>query len=437
MKGFALNKQEPIGENVIPLAIQPKTQFAPPVTYREPFRLVPFTNRGGSQSWRVTGAKRDGTRIRENFSDLKRAEARKLELVTEWIAGHSETGLRATKLSNEQLRLAEWAFIRLGPGADAELSPAIELWLKTGRQQAVAESPRLDEASDDFLKWLDSQDCKLRPRTKDKLRNRVNLFRNSVPNLRVADISTEVIEDFLAGRDVSPLTKIGDLQAVSRFFSWCRNGERLGQKKRNRWVKVNPCAGIEIEKPTDGEPVAILTVKACKRLLAKAEKYRRGDLVPYLVVCLFAGLRPAEASRLTWANVNLADGEIRVEAQSTKVKKPRVVAIKKPLDAWLKAYQGRKFQPTNLRRGLDAIKPAAGYIGRYRGDEAGDLKPWPHDVLRHTSVSHFFRQSGSYGLTAEQFGNSEAIIKKHYQGRVSSKDTKDFYAIQPKKRGRN
>jgi hypothetical protein len=61
------------------------------------------------------------------------------------------------------------------------------------------------------------------------------------------------------------------------------------------------------------------------------------------------------------------------------------------------------------------------------------LKPWPVDVMRHTAISHYFRQTGSYGQTAEQFGNSESIIKRHYQGRVSSEDTKAFYALAPKK----
>jgi hypothetical protein len=51
--------------------------------------------------------------------------------------------------------------------------------------------------------------------------------------------------------------------------------------------------------------------------------------------------------------------------------------------------------------------------------------------LRHTAISHYFRATGSYGRTAEQFGNSEGIIKKHYQGRVSSADTKKFYALRP------
>ena len=56
---------------------------------------------------------------------------------------------------------------------------------------------------------------------------------------------------------------------------------------------------------------------------------------------------------------------------------------------------------------------------------------WVPDVLRHTAISHYFRATGSYGRTAEQFGNSESIIKKHYQSRVSSKDTKRFYALRP------
>jgi len=51
--------------------------------------------------------------------------------------------------------------------------------------------------------------------------------------------------------------------------------------------------------------------------------------------------------------------------------------------------------------------------------------------MRHTAISHYFRKTGSYGFTAEQFGNSEAIIKNHYQGRVSSEESKAFYQIMP------
>jgi hypothetical protein len=53
--------------------------------------------------------------------------------------------------------------------------------------------------------------------------------------------------------------------------------------------------------------------------------------------------------------------------------------------------------------------------------------------MRHTAISHYFRWTGSYGFSAEQFDNSETIIKSHYQGRVSSAGTKGFYRLFPGK----
>jgi integrase len=395
-------------------------------SYREPFKIQSFTNpRTGTESWRVTGTKRDGSRVRENYADLKFAECRKVELTTEWLARETDTAVRATKLTDTQLRLAEAAFMRLEE--DQELMLAVDHWLKDGKRQSVAESPRLDEAAEAFLSWLQETES-LRERTKAKLRNRVNLFRNSVPNLRVSEIGPDVLDKFFSTRKVAALTKIGDREAISRFFSWCIDRPR-------RWTAVNPCREIRLEKKHDQSPPAILSVPECKDFLSAAESFKAGQLVPYIAVCLFGGLRPAEAQRLTWDSVNLGDGEIRVESQSSKTKRPRVLAIGKTLRAWLAAYTNKPFCPPNLRRDLDALKVEAGYAGRADSDRAG-LKPWPADVLRHTGISHYFRESGSYGRTAEQFGNSEAIIKKHYQGRVNSEDTKAFYALLPKKGGR-
>ena len=73
----------------------------------ERFKIVPFANqRTGSESWRVTGIKREGTRIRENYADAKAAHCRKVELETEyWTRAPQDTSLRATKLA---VRLGEY-----------------------------------------------------------------------------------------------------------------------------------------------------------------------------------------------------------------------------------------------------------------------------------------------------------------------------------------
>jgi integrase len=393
--------------------------------YREPFKLQTFTNRGGSESWRVTGMKRDGTRVRENHADLKFAECRKVELTTEWLARETDTAIRATKLTDTQLRMAEAAYLRLD--ADHELMLAVEHWLKHGRQNAVAESPRLDEAVEAFKQWLDSTPT-LRDRTKANLRLRVNVFANSIGNLRVSDVTPETIESFLEKRNTSPRSKINDRLAVSRFFRFCVERPR-------RWATTNPCRDVRVEKSGDTAAPAVLTVSECKKLLRAAEHHRKGRLAPYVALCLFGGLRPFEASRLAWEQVNLKDREIRLEANQTKTKRGRVLTIDNTLAAWLEAHKGKPIFPANWRKDFDKLKATAGYDGR-AGDDGTKLKPWPEDVLRHTAISHYFRHTGSYGRTAEQFGNSEAIIKRHYQGRVSSEDTKAFYALLPKKGGR-
>ena len=101
-----------------------------------------------------------------------------------------------------------------------------------------------------------------------------------------------------------------------------------------------------------------------------------------------------------------------------KTGRGRVVEIGATLKAWLTRYTGETF-PKNWTKEFAIVRRAAG------------LTVWPVDVMRHTAVSHYFRLTGSYGQTAEQFGNSEAIIKKSYQARVSGEDTKRFYALLP------
>jgi integrase len=411
---------EATGENIIPFALAPKPQKQ----LDQRFKIKPFVNpRTHTPSWRVEGIKRDGTRIRENCADEAKARCRQIELETEFLQGHVETAVRATRLTQEQIALAESAFARLD--AEQELVMAVDYWLRHGRQNAVAESPRLDEAFANFCTWL-AGTAELRELSRANLRRRVNVFVNSTSNVRVCDVTPEAIEAFLAKRDVSGTAKDNDRRAVSRFFSWCIERPR-------RWTASNPCREIRVSRGEKPAP-EILSLEQCKGLLKAAENHKGGRLAPYVAASLFAGLRPWEVQSLKWDQVNLADREIRLEGTQTKTGNPRVVTICETLARWLKAYQGVPFYAENWRRDFDAIKEQIGFGTPTEAQRS--LKPWTVDILRHTAISHYFRKTGSYGQTAEQFGNSEAIIKKHYQGRVSSEDTKAFYALLPMKGGR-
>lgn len=411
-------------ENIIQL--DPRRRAKQASVAKSRFRILPFTNRAGSQSWRVTGIKRDGTRIRENYADQQSAQCRQIDLEAEFHARQStDTGLRATKLTDTQVKIAEVAFVRLD--SDEEMLSAVEYWLRHGRQQSVQQTVKLDEAIEQFTSWLEAQGPQdMRDATRHNLRKRVNLFANATPNHEVASITSDTVVKFLDSRNVSRRTKINDRLALSRFFSWCR-------EKPRQWLAVNPAAKEGKSKRQPTPQPEILSLEECERLLRTAEKFKDGKLAPYVAVCLFEGLRPTEATLIRPDQFNLVDRELRIEADQTKTHRPRVVAISKTLAAWLKAY-GCNCHPANFTKDWRALRIAAGF--GTPSEERPDLKPWVEDIMRHTSISHYFRSCGSYGLTAEWAGNSEKIIKDHYKGRVSTEDTKRFYALLPKKGGR-
>jgi integrase len=385
---------------------------------RQRFRILDFANPSGTRSFRVQGMDRQGTYRRENFANFKAAELRRIELETEYLTRQpSESAVRATSMSEDQVRLAEGAFIRLD--SDDELPLAVAYWLEHGRNKAVVESPRLDDALTAFLEWL-AVTPSMRQVTKSNLAWRLKMFGNNAPNLRVADFTPDTIDTYLAQRKAGPATRDNDRRGISRFFSWCIERPR-------RWARTNPCHEVRVAQG-DAAPPAVLTVAECERLLRCAEKHRGGVMVPYAAVCLFAGLRPHEAGKLAWSQVNLGDGEIRLESHQTKTNRARVVSICPTLGAWLQAYHGKPFRPRSWRKHFLAVKAAAGFSTAARN-------PWTPDILRHTAVSHHIRLGGSYGNSAEQFGNSEAIIKSSYQGMVSTEQTLAFYSILPAKKG--
>jgi integrase len=445
-------------QNIVALPPQPKPKGKEP-----PFRVVEFHNYADdengkpdkskitSTSWRVVGWKRDksgkdGGRVRENYSNRDAAEARKATLVTEWLTGHIDRALQETDLTRPQLRLAENAFARLGEDNEGDLMRAVEYWLEHGKKLTVKQSVRLDEAFKQYKQWLDTKgwldddpdsDYELRALTVRNLKSRVNVFVNSVDNRYVNEVTVDTIRDYLRARSISPKSKDNDRRGLSSFFSWAID---------QGWTKVNPCQKKRRRRGKRNiNPPAILTIDECKALLNAAEAYKGGKLVPYVALCLFGALRPWEASRIKWGAIFLADGKIRIDGAISKTGRMRVIEISPTLKAWLTKYQDKAIFPGNFRRDFDLVKATAGFDGTHHkprskkpviekpADDKPKLKDWIPDIMRHTAISHFFRNCGDYGFTAEWAGNSQEMITQYYQGFVDTKETKAFYSLRPTK----
>ena len=115
------------------------------------------------------------------------------------------------------------------------------------------------------------------------------------------------------------------------------------------WVATNAIEKIEYYRGIGHRFGSAPTLSAtqCAEIMDWAETEHGGRLVPFIALCLFAGIRPdlyvGEISKLEPKHVRLDTGVIMVEPEVSKVRMKRSVTIQPNLAAWLRAYPLARF----------------------------------------------------------------------------------------------
>ena len=97
---------------------------------------------------------------------------------------------------------------------------------------------------------------------------------------------------------------------------------RFAQSRRFFPKDIDPMEGIDIDFDDDGE-IEIFTAAELDRILKAA----RPELVPFIAIGAFAGLRHAEIKRLDWQEIDLERGFIEVKGAKAKTRQRRLVPI--------------------------------------------------------------------------------------------------------------
>lgn len=232
------------------------------------------------------------------------------------------------------------------------------------------------------------------------------------------------LDDFAKGREGAAIASVG-LREVEAYLAKAKSaGSRqtrlnrlstlLAFAARRGYTPSNPCALVErvnVELP----PPSILTVPQCRALLdvARANDAR---FIPYLALCLFAGVRPAEAQRLAWSDVDLKSGLLTIDAEDSKTRQRRVVELPKACVAWLRL--GGDLPAASVRYRLAAVAQAAGVV------------PWPRDAMRHSAASYWHARKGEV-VTARNLGHSETVLHQHYRALVTPTQARAFFSLLP------
>ena len=247
----------------------------------------------------------------------------------------------------------------------------------------------------------------LRPHSIQVLRSILNSFIREREEKPLASISVRDIEDWLSGQKIKPWTKLSSISRLSSLFSY---------HIRRDNITANPCRKLERIKIDHVAPL-VLTPEQADTLLKNTPLQFR----PYVILGLFAGIRPEETLKLTWDDICLETKTVTVNLAKTR--RRRIVPLEPRAVALLE----------KCRRKKGRIAPSQTTVRRFKREvrEALGFDSWPQDLLRHTAASYLLALLGDAGKVAARLGNSSAILLTHYHQPVKQSDCAKFWEVKP------
>ena len=239
----------------------------------------------------------------------------------------------------------------------------------------------------------------------------------------------DLLKEFARGQEHIPIHRLGLVEVekyldskniVSRANYRGRLSTLFNFAVRRGYVIKNPCLQLEAITVTRAEP-AVMTVPETIKLLKWLWENPR--LLGWFCLSTFAGLRPEEAEKTTWADVNFEEQWIRVQAQTTKTRQRRIVYPQPVVFPWLRVLHDHHWK-------LPVGKAERGNILKDHLRAVVGWPAWKKDVTRHTAASMWF-SVGSAETVTKALGHSESMLREHYMALVTKTDAEKFWQLTP------
>jgi len=142
----------------------------------------------------------------------------------------------------------------------------------------------------------------------------------------------------------------------------------------------------------------------------------------------FAGLRTAEAKRLTYEDLVIRNGQveaININVKQSKTQTRRSIPALPAFASHMREFAvlwRRKGSITKWRK-IDLILHRIA-----KNNEVQPLK-WQHNQLRHTFATHLLRQWKDPAKVAEYLGTSPSMINSHYRELTTPEETEAWMGM--------
>lgn len=388
-----------------------------PHTYKQ--RGIEYSN------YIVRGWKEKDKWQRKQFADKAKAQTYADSININLKNKGTHQALLLTSLDEKQLRESEQAYQDLGEAYS--MSEAIAFYLKHHRP------PEFTITIKDGLKhYLDDKEREgVRVPTRKKTATILRAFARFTDDAEVHTITEQSVISYLKtlkSRDGKTSAKKktwnNHRNEIASFFLW--SGKKDLSTNRP-WTFNNPVEHVTVhsaKRIAEERPdIATTPPETTEELFSYLMSYKKGSLVKWFALAYFAGIRPSidngELYKLAKREdelINLTTGRIMIPADVAKTKDSRPIQMSENLITWLKAYKDLPILPPNL----DAEYPKIRKKFNLQIDET-----------RHSFISYHIALNRSIGNTAQEAGNSERMIKKHYLDHRPAEEGAQFFSIVP------
>jgi len=305
------------------------------------------------------------------------------------------------------------------------MSEAVEGYVRT---VATVQRKVISAAVEEFIqineprtRTINGQRAQLSAKYFYNLSIQLRRFAATFPNTALCDLTKQHVDAFANSlEDFSPKSRNHHRTAVRQFLQWAVRKDYLPVTHR-----LGETDGLRPEHANTAE-VSFYTPHELAELLANANDI----FCPVIAIGGLAGLRTAELLRLDWADVWRVPKHIEITAGKSKTRQRRLVEICPALTAWLEPYRAQKigkFWPGEETTFQD-------YFNQLCGTSKVTRKV---NGLRHSFCSFHFALHANENQTAQQAGNSPAMIHAHYKGLATKAEAKKWFRVLPPKSAKN
>jgi integrase len=345
-----------------------------------------------------------GRRQRKFFKTEKLAKAESDKL----LARRDNFGNSLSKLKASQIVKAAKAYELLEP-YNLDLLDAVTSFLDIHKQRTA--SITFHELCSQYITAKSNRD----ERHLAGLRQTRDRF-PSLHRMLVSDIDHRTLEPLVNA--IVPGGRNLVLRHLRAFFN---HGIKRGFLQENPVKRVE---FVEIER----KEVEIVPPAKVEKMLGHALRRDR-ELLPFLVLGFFAGIRPEELRLLQWCDIDLAEKAVTIRPEVSKTKRRRFPELSDNAVKWLEVYRqrGGKMDGPIVTLAEDAL-----YEHRRLNRQAAKVTHWPNSGMRHTFCSCWLAVHKDINRLVLLSGHdSPDTMWRHYHRGVIEAEAKHFWSIMP------